>query len=95
MIKKEESDKKFYFCQSADWSTVVLAQDEFEAAKLALKSALESLKDETNVGLIMSLKIINEGVEKLDIFIRIDQTLADIGMHKESRALTEIIEENI
>ena len=41
MIKLDNSKNSFYFCECADWSTVVESQDANSAAKNAVKNMLE------------------------------------------------------
>ena len=91
MIKLEDSKESFYFCATANWSTIVLAIDENEAAKEALESANFILEEECMVSACMRVKKIQDKFEDCDILFRIDQIFADIGMHKESRSMSEII----
>ena len=51
MIKLEDSNESFYFCTTANWSTIVLAVDENEAAKEALESEnpVEAIKIASSV----------------------------------------------
>ncbi len=39
MIKMENDDRSFYFCESADWSAVIVAESEADAARQALSEA--------------------------------------------------------
>ena len=39
MIKLEDSNKDFYFCTTANWSTIVLAESVEEATREALDCA--------------------------------------------------------
>jgi len=91
MIKLEDSNESFYFCTSADWSTIVLAVDENEAAKEAIECADFIMGDKFTVSACMRVKKIEEKFEEKDILIRIDQVFADMGMNEKARDLTEII----
>ena len=53
MIKLEDSDESFYFCTTANWSTIVLAIDENEAAKEALECAQFVLENKCMVSACM------------------------------------------
>ena len=91
MIKLEDSKENFYFCTTANWSTIVLAVDENEAAKEALECANFILEEKCMVSPCMRIKKIQDKFEDCDFLFRIDQILADIGMHKESRSMSEIL----
>ena len=91
MIKLEDSKEDFYLCASADWSTIVLAESKNEAANEALKCANFVLEDRCMVSPCMRIKKIEENMENSDSLFRIDEIFADIGMHKESRSMSEII----
>ena len=66
MIKLEDSNESFYFCTSADWSTIVLAADENEAAKEALECANFILEDKCMVSACMRVKKIQDKIEDHD-----------------------------
>lgn len=91
MIKLENSKEDFYFCTTAGWSTVVQAKDEDKAANVAIMEGMDKLEDQAEVSPCIRVKKIEEKFEDSDVLIRIDKVFADIGMHKESRSLTEII----
>ena len=91
MIKLEDSDESFYFCTTANWSTIVLAIDENEAAKEALECARFVLEDKCMVSACMRVKKIQDKFEDCDFIFRIDEIFADMGMHKESRSMSEIV----
>ena len=91
MIKTEKDDRNFYFCESADWSTMVLAINEHEAAKEALECANFILEEKCMVSACMRVKKIQDKFEDCDFLFRIDQIFADMGMHKESRSMSEIV----
>lgn len=92
IIKLDQEGLNFFLCSSSDWSCIVKAKSEDEAASSALIFALSELKEKTNVSAVMGVKRIEEKFENSDFLVRMDQTLADIGMHKESKALREIFE---
>ena len=91
MIKLEDSDESFYFCTTANWSTIVLAIDENEAAKEALECAQFVLENKCMVSACMRVKKSKGKLEDSDNLIRIDKIFSDIGMYKESRSMTEIL----
>jgi hypothetical protein len=91
MIKLENSEEDFYFCTTANWSTIVLAEDKEEAAREALSCAKFVLDKKFMVSPYMRIKKIKDKFEDSDSLFRIDQILADIGMHKESRSMSEIL----
>ena len=91
MIKLEDSKENFYFCITANWSTIVLAVVENEAAKEALECANFILEEKCMVSPCMRIKKIQDKFEDCDFLFRIDQIFADMGMHKESRSMSEII----
>ena len=92
IVLDTEKNRRFYFCESANWKIVVAAEDENQAAKIALKSVMDNLKDESLISYIVRVKRIKEDVEFSDYLITMEEVLADIGMHKEARALKEIID---
>lgn len=91
MIKLDSCSEKFYFCTTADWSVVVKAKDQNQAATEALKLGMEVFKEDALVSPCLRVKKINEEFENSDILIRIDQIFADIGMHKESAEMSKLI----
>jgi|TARA_X000000950_G_scaffold281098_1_gene377010 hypothetical protein len=92
LVKLEDEKLYFYLCTSSDWSIVVLAENENEAASTAITKVLDYLDFQTNIAPAMRVKKINEKVENSDSLVRMDQILADMGFYKESKALKEIIE---
>lgn len=91
MIKLDSSKEGFYFCTTAGWSAMVQAENENEAASKAVFKGIEILKKEAEVSPCIRVKKIEEKFEYSDILIRIDKVFADIGMHKESESMAEII----
>lgn len=96
----ENQDKKLYYAASSDWECVVLAKDAVEAAGEALEEAFNSFGDDLNLS--SCINIVNcselhkshalepEQVE-FDMFY-VPSVLADIGKHKLSKQLDEIIQ---
>jgi hypothetical protein len=91
MIKLDISKESFYFCTTAGWSTIVQAEDENKAAGKAITEGINWLQQEAEISPCIRVKKIEEKFEDSDVLIRIDGVLADIGMHKESRSMAEII----
>ena len=91
MIKLEDSNEDFYFCTTANWSTMVLAENEEQATREAISCAKFVLDKEFMVSPCMRVKKFKDNFEDADSLFRIDQILADIGMHKESRSMSEIL----
>ena len=90
LIKFAEENSNFYYCTCSDWSAMVVATNEREAAKESLINVISELSEEANVSALIRVKKIQEDVENTDSFFRMDETLSDIGMYKESKALREI-----
>lgn len=96
----ENQDKNLYYVSSSDWESVVLAKDAVEAAGEAFEEAFDVFGD--NLNLSSCVKVINcsalqgnqmidpEQVE-FDMFY-VPSVLADIGKHKLSKQLDEIIQ---
>ncbi len=91
MIKMENDDRSFYFCESADWSAVIVAESEADAARQALSEANEFYDDELKLSPCMRVKKIDESFEDHDILFSIEEILADVGMHKESQIMSKIL----
>ena len=92
----ENQDKKLYYVSSSDWESVVLAKDAIEDAG----EAFDVFGD--NLNLSSCVKVINcSGLQEKHL-IEMDQVefdmfyvpsvLADIGKHKLSKQLDEIIQ---
>ena len=91
MMKMENDDRSFYFCESADWSSVNIAESEADAARLSLSEANKFYGKELQLSACMRVKKIEECFEDRDILFRIEEVLADAGMHKESKLMSEIL----
>ena len=50
MIKIEKDDRSFYFCESADWSSVNVAESEADAARISLSEANDFYGEELQLG---------------------------------------------
>ena len=91
LLKLDGEKENFYLCSSSDWTVVVLAKSANIAAGKSLQYIINELDLEANVSPAIRVKKINEELENEDTLFRMDETLSDIGMHKESKALAEII----
>ena len=91
MINFENSGKDFYFCSSADWSTVVVAESEIEAAGLALANLSDELGEELLVSPAMRIRKIAEDFEDADNIVCTSEVFADIGMHEQASILERAI----
>ena len=56
MIKLEQDINDFFFCTSADWSTVVKAGNENEAASKAVSKVMDELKEGALISPCLSRK---------------------------------------
>jgi len=92
LFKFDEDEEDFYLCACSDWTTIVLAKNDFEAASSAVSNMVKGSGLDFNVSAVLMVKKIKEKFEISDSLVRMDQILSDIGMHKESRALKEIFE---
>jgi hypothetical protein len=90
MIKKDNDIRNFYFCETSDWKSIVLAEDENEAAKNALTEAIEVLDKEATVAFAMRVKKINTALADSDFLIKTQQIFSDMGLHKQAQAIKEI-----
>jgi hypothetical protein len=96
----ENQDKKLYYASSSDWECVVLAKDAVEAAAEAFEEAFDTFGKDLNLSSCVNVincsslyeknTIDTEHVE-FDMFY-VPSVLADIGKHKLSRQLDEIIQ---
>jgi len=96
----ENQEKKLYYATSSDWEYVVLAKDAIEAAGEALEEAFDTFGDNLNLSSCINIINCSELHEKnmiepeqveFDIFY-VPSVLADIGKHKLSKQLDEIIQ---
>jgi len=91
LIKLDGEVESFYLCTSSDWTTIVLAENESEAASKALRFIYDSYGETSNIAFALRVKKINEGVEINDFLFKMDEILADIGQYKDAKALREIM----
>ena len=96
----ENQDKKLYYVSSSDWESVVLARDAVEAAGEAFEEAFDTFGEHLNLSSCVNVMDCSnlheksaEGPEQVefDIFY-VPSVLADIGKHKLSKELDEIIQ---
>ncbi|HIL27443.1 MAG TPA: hypothetical protein EYG21_08710 [Nitrospinaceae bacterium] len=96
----ENQEKKLYYATSSDWECVVLAKDAIEAAGESLEEAFDTFGDNLNLSSCINIINCSELHEKhmiepeqveFDIFY-VPSVLADIGKHKLSKQLDEIIQ---
>ena len=96
----KNQEKKLYYATSSDWECVVLAKDAIDAAGESLEEAFDTFGD--NLNLSSCVKVINcSGLQQkhlietdqveFDMFY-VPSVLADIGKHKLSKQLDEIIQ---
>jgi hypothetical protein len=93
IMRKENDGRDFYFCESADWSSVVLADSESGAASEALKNANLFFQEDLQVSPCMRVKKIEEQFEDEDIMFRIEEVFADLGMHKCAKNISQILKD--
>ncbi len=96
----ENQEKKLSYATSSDWECVVLAKDAIEAAAEALEEAFDTFGENLNLSSCINVVNCSELHEKhmvepeqvdFDIFY-VPSVLADIGKHKLSKQLDEIIQ---
>jgi len=96
----ENQDKKLYYASSSDWECVVLAKDAVEAAGEAFEEAFDTFGEHLNLSSCVNVIDCSDLHEKnltdpeqveFDIFY-VPSVLADIGKHKLSAQLDEIIQ---
>ena len=63
MIKIEKDDRSFYFCESADWSSVNVAESEADAARISLSEANDFYGEELHLSACMRVKKIEQTFE--------------------------------
>lgn len=94
VIRKITDGMYFFLCQTADWQTVVLAEDELSAAT---KSIEETMKESEKRGLA-ALILVKKITEDLTSKVFESQTfftpmiLADAGFHNEAIKLMDFLE---
>jgi hypothetical protein len=91
MIISKSNLKKLFICQSADWLTVINAEDESEAAALAVSEAVNRAckKDNHfNIGMFFSCQEINKNDDSCS-YIYSPTVLADAGFHDMAKELIQ------
>lgn len=92
LFKQEDDNRQLYFCTSADWECVVLAEDSNDASRQAIQFGLNELEKDFMVSPCLRIKKIKSEFENSDELFRIDQIFADMGMYKESKSMAQIVE---
>ena len=92
LFKQENDNRNLYFCTSADWECVVLAEDSNDASRQAIQIGLNELEEDFMVSPCLRVKKIKTEFENSDELFRIDQIFADIGMYEKSSELSKYIE---
>jgi hypothetical protein len=95
----ENQEKKLYHVSSSDWEAVVLSKDAIEAAGQAFEEAFDTFGDSLNLSSCVNVVECSNLQENLadpekaefEIFY-VPSILADIGKHKLSKELDEIIQ---
>jgi len=90
LVKFAEEEDNIYMCSCSDWVVVNSASNEKQASKKAVSYLIDNYGLDINVAPNIIVKKIKEKFENNDSLIRMDETLSDMGMYKESRALKEI-----
>ncbi len=84
----------FFVCQTADWQTIVLAEDELSAATKSIEQIMSESKKRNLAALILVKKITQDLTFKLiesQTFFT-PMILADAGFHNESVKLMDFLE---
>lgn len=91
MIISKSNLKKLFICQSADWLSVISAEDESEAAAMAVTEAVECAckkGNQFNIGMMISCEEINKNND-LCSYIYSPTVLADAGFHEMAKELIQ------
>jgi len=94
LVKFIEEKDDIYLCTCSDWSVVTSAKNEHEAATKSVKYLISNYGLDINIAPSIRVKKIKEKFEKSDSLIRMGETLSDMGLYKESKALKEIFEDD-
>ena len=92
LVKFIEEKDNIYLCTCSDWTVVTSAINPQEASFKSVKYLIDNYGLDINVAPSIRVKKIKEKFEKSDSLIRMDETLSDIGLYNESKALREIFE---
>ena len=91
MILPKNKLKKLFICQSADWISVINADDECEAAAMAVSEAITiagKKGDHLNIGMMISCQEINKNDDSCS-YIYSPTVLADAGFHEMAKELIQ------
>lgn len=94
MVRKITDGMRFFLCQTANWQTIVLAEDEISAATKSIESAMESSEKRGLAALILVKKLnedLSEKVFEAETFFT-PMILADAGFHNEAIKLLDFLE---
>jgi hypothetical protein len=94
VIRETTDGLYFFICQTANWQTVVLAEDEVSAASKAVEEAIDNSQKRGLAALILVKKIsedLTEGLFESQTFFT-PMILADAGFHNEAIKLIEFLE---
>jgi hypothetical protein len=94
VIRKITEGMYFFLCQTADWQTVVLAEDESSAATKSMEEAMRNDEKRGLAALILVKKITEDLTNKVfesQTFFT-PMILADAGFHNEALKLIDFLE---
>ena len=94
MIRKITDGMCFFLCQTADWQTIVLAEDELSAATKSIEETMNESEKRGLAALILVKKISDDLTNKVfdsQSFFT-PMILADAGFHNEAIKLMDFIE---
>lgn len=94
MIRKITDGMYFFLCQTADWQTVVLADDELSAATKSIEETMSESEKRGLAALILVKKITEDLTSKVfesETFFA-PMILADAGFHNEAIKLMDFLE---
>lgn len=89
MIIPKNNLKKLFICQSADWLNIINAEDESEAAAMAVTEAVEwacKKGNQFNIGMMISCQEINKNDDSCS-YVYSPTVLADAGFHEMAKEL--------
>jgi hypothetical protein len=108
MYRKVSEIKRFFLCQTADWQSVVFAEDEEQAATIAIEFLMrESFKKDfdpesdtsDNVSAALAVRMIPQNLfveSKIETkFFYTPMLMADAGFHSEAKRLDFLFKEKI
>lgn len=108
MYRKVSEIKRFFLCQTADWQSVVFADDEEQAATIAIESLMkESFKKDfdpengsnDNVAAAFAVRMIPQNLfieaKSETKFFYTPMLMADAGFHSEAKRLDFLFKEKM